>query len=220
MRFPGFTTLYEESVAESPKPDADAGGENRLCHPWSWGRRCSHLAGPNQHFTQPPPRFTEASLVNEFEKLGIGRPSTYASIFGTLRDRSTSKTRTANSFPRTWVRWSMACWWNVSGSPQRGIYGPAGRQARQIEEGQRDWMETLHAFYDPFVVDLQHATRKMRDVRKEVEETNEVCDKCSVPWSSAGDALAGLWPAPVSRSPKNARLSTVTTAPHPSPPPP
>src|SRR3989475_6931687 len=88
MRFPGFTTLYEESLTETIRPDTDAGAQNRLLPPLVVGQDVQVTSlEPNQHFTQPPPRFSEASLVNELEKLGIGRPSTYASILATLRER-------------------------------------------------------------------------------------------------------------------------------------
>src|SRR5262249_13647084 len=88
MRFPGFTALYEESLAETTKPEYDAGAHNRLLPPLVVGQDVQVTSlEPNQHFTQPPPRYTEASLVSELEKLGIGRPSTYASILGTLRER-------------------------------------------------------------------------------------------------------------------------------------
>jgi DNA topoisomerase-1 len=88
MRFPGFTALYEESQAEPVRSDTDAEAHNRLLPPLLVGQevQVTKLV-PNQHFTQPPPRFSEASLVSELEKLGIGRPSTYASILGTLRER-------------------------------------------------------------------------------------------------------------------------------------
>src|SRR3989440_7469564 len=88
MRFPGFAVLYEESRPESLAPETDTEANNRLLPPMVVGQAVQVTAVvPNQHFTQPPPRFTEASLVSELEKLGIGRPSTYASILGTLRQR-------------------------------------------------------------------------------------------------------------------------------------
>jgi DNA topoisomerase-1 len=183
MRFPGFTTLYEESLAESPKPDADAGVHNRLLPPLVVGQNVQLTSlEPNQHFTQPPPRFTEASLVSELEKLGIGRPSTYAAILGTLRER-----RYVEDKERRFIPTDLGTTVNgllVESFPDLlNVQFTAQLEDKldQIEEGKCDWVATLHAFYEPFVVELQQATRKMRDVRKEVEETDEVCDKCQRP---------------------------------------
>ena len=183
MRFPGFTALYEESLAESPKPDADAGAHNRLLPPLVVGQDVQVTSlEPNQHFTQPPPRFTEASLVSELEKLGIGRPSTYASILGTLRER-----RYVEDKERRFIPTDLGTTVNsllVESFPDLlNVQFTAQLEDKldQIEEGKCDWVATLHAFYEPFVVELQQATRKMRDVRKEVEETDEVCEKCQRP---------------------------------------
>jgi DNA topoisomerase-1 len=183
MRFPGFTALYEESLAETVKPDADAGAHNRVLPPLVVGQEVQVAAlEPNQHFTQPPPRFTEASLVSELEKLGIGRPSTYASILGTLRERRYIEDKERRLVPTelgTTVNGLL-----VDSFPDLlNVQFTAQLEDKldQIEEGKCDWVATLHAFYEPFVVELQQATRKMRDVRKEVEETDEVCDKCQRP---------------------------------------
>ena len=183
MRFPGFTALYEESLAESPKPDTDAGAHNRRLPPLVVGQEVQITSlEPNQHFTQPPPRFTEASLVSELEKLGIGRPSTYAAILGTLRER-----RYVEDKERRFIPTDLGTTVNgllVESFPDLlNVQFTAQLEDKldQIEEGKCDWVATLHAFYEPFVVELQQATRKMRDVRKEVEETNEICDKCQRP---------------------------------------
>src|SRR5438132_82926 len=183
MRFPGFTALYEESLAETVKPDTDAGAQNRLLPPLVVGQEVQVTSlEPNQHFTQPPPRYTEASLVSELEKLGIGRPSTYASILGTLRER-----RYVEDKERRFIPTELGTTVNgllVESFPDLlNVQSTAQLEDKldQIEEGKCDWVATLHAFYEPFVVELQQATRMMRDVRKEVEETNEVCDKCQRP---------------------------------------
>ena len=183
MRFPGFTALYEESLAETVKPDTDAGAQNRLLPPLAVGQDVQVTSlEPHQHFTQPPPRFTEASLVSELEKLGIGRPSTYASILGTLRER-----RYVEDQDRRFIPTELGTTVNgllVESFPDLlNVQFTAQLEDKldQIEEGKREWVETLHAFYKPFMAELQQATHKMRDVRKEVEETDEVCEKCQRP---------------------------------------
>ena len=183
MRFPGFTALYEESLAETVKPETDAGAQNRLLPPLAVGQDVQVTSlEPNQHYTQPPPRFTEASLVSELEKLGIGRPSTYASILGTLRER-----RYVEDQDRRFIPTELGTTVNgllVESFPDLlNVQFTAQLEDKldQIEEGKREWVETLHAFYKPFMAELQQATHKMRDVRKEVEETDEVCEKCQRP---------------------------------------
>ncbi len=196
MRFPGFTTLYEESQAESATADADAEAHNRLLPPVVVGQAVQVTAlVPNQHFTQPPPRFTEASLVSELEKLGIGRPSTYASILGTLRER-----RYVHDKERRLIPTELGATVNallVESFPDLlNVQFTAQLEGKldQIEEGKCDWVATLHEFYGPFVAELQQATHKMRDVRKEVEETDEVCEKCQRPmvirWGRFGRFMA------------------------------
>jgi DNA topoisomerase-1 len=84
VTFPGFLTLYQEGLDDSEDPDAD----RRLPALASGDAVSRHGVTPEQHFTEPPPRYTEASLVRKMEELGIGRPSTYASILDVLRDRN------------------------------------------------------------------------------------------------------------------------------------
>jgi DNA topoisomerase-1 len=149
MRFPGFTALYEESLAETVKPETDAGAQNRLLPPLAVGQDVQVTSlEPNQHFTQPPPRFTEASLVSELEKLGIGRPSTYASILGTLRER-----RYVEDQDRRFIPTELGTTVNgllVESFPDLlNVQFTAQLEDKldQIEEGKREWVETLHAFY-------------------------------------------------------------------------
>jgi DNA topoisomerase-1 len=183
MRFPGFTVLYEESQPETLVQDAEEGGQNRALPPLTVGQEVEVKAVvPNQHFTQPPPRFTEASLVQELEKLGIGRPSTYASILSTLHERKYVQDQERRLVP------------TELGSTINGLLiehfpdlldvqftAQLEDTLDQIEEGQQDWVQTLHDFYEPFAVTLENATHKMRNIKKEVEETDEVCEKCQRP---------------------------------------
>jgi DNA topoisomerase-1 len=196
MRFPGFTTLYEESTTESLGSDAESGGENPTLPPLVVGQEVQVTTlTPNQHFTQPPPRFSEASLVNELEKLGIGRPSTYASILGTLRDRQYIQDQERRLVPTELGQTINALL--VENFPDiLDVQFTAQLEDKldKIEEGTYAWVETLQNFYKPFAADLQQAAQKMRDVKKEVEETAEICDKCQKPmvirWGRFGRFLA------------------------------
>jgi DNA topoisomerase-1 len=196
MRFPGFTTLYEESATESPNTDAESGGENPTLPPLVVGQDVQVTAlVPNQHFTQPPPRFSEASLVSELEKLGIGRPSTYASILSTLRDRRYVQDQERRLVPTELGQTINALL--VDNFPDiLNVQFTAQLEDKldKIEEGAYAWVETLQNFYAPFAADLQQAAQKMRDIKKEVEATDEVCDKCQKPmvirWGRFGRFLA------------------------------
>jgi DNA topoisomerase-1 len=196
MRFAGFTTLYEEAAAEAPAQDADTEGKNNLLPSLHKGEVVTlQELLPKQHFTQPPPRFTEASLVHELERLGIGRPSTYASILSTLRDR-----HYVDDSDRKFVPTELGTMVNellVECFPDiLNVSFTADLEDKldKIEGGQHNWVETLQNFYDPFVVDLQRAAETMRDVKKEFEETDEVCDKCGkimiIRWGRFGRFMA------------------------------
>jgi DNA topoisomerase-1 len=196
MRFPGFTTLYEESAPETARHDADQGGQNRTLPLLVVGQEVRVTAlTPLQHFTQPPPRYTEASLVSELEKLGIGRPSTYAAILSTLRDRRYVRDQERKLLPTELGETVNALL--VESFPDiLDVQFTAQLEDKldKIEEGRYQWVETLQSFYEPFIADLEQATHKMRDVKREVEETDEVCDKCHKPmvirWGRFGRFLA------------------------------
>ena len=179
MRFAGFTVLYEESQPERAGGQ-DEEGHNPALPPLQEGQQVeARELVPNQHFTQPPPRYTEASLVSELEKLGIGRPSTYASILSTLRDRQYIEDQARRLVP-TELGITITGLLVEHFPDLLNVQFTAQLEDKldQIEAGRHDWVDTLHDFYDAFEVDLQRATQKMRGIKKEVEETDEVCDKC------------------------------------------
>ncbi len=196
MRFPGFTTLYEETAPETPQDGTDTGGQNRTLPSLVVDQVVSVTAlTPMQHFTQPPPRFTEASLVNELEKLGIGRPSTYAAILSTLRDRQYVQDHERKLTPTELGKTVNVLL--VESFPDildAQFTAQLEDKLDKIEEGKYQWIETLQNFYEPFAANLVEATQKMRDVKREVEETDEVCDKCQEPmvirWGRFGRFLA------------------------------
>ena len=182
MRFPGFTAVYEEAQAEpsGQRDQGDDAGHNPTLPVLEEGQpvECRELV-PKQHFTQPPPRYSEASLVSELEKLGIGRPSTYASILGTLRDRQYVQDQERRLVPtELGITLTVLLVDNFPDLLNVQFTAQLEDKLDQIEAGRHDWVDTLHDFYDAFEADLQRATNKLRDIKKEVEETDEVCDKC------------------------------------------
>ncbi|OGC25650.1 DNA topoisomerase I [candidate division WOR-1 bacterium RIFOXYB2_FULL_42_35] len=133
---------------------------------------------PAQHFTQPPPRYTEASLVKELEKRGIGRPSTYAPIMATIQDRGyVEKEGKALKPTEIGITTNGLL---VKHFPKiLNIKFTAGLedQLDDILEGKKDWIEILHEFYEPFALALKEADQNMEKIKTETM-TKEVCPKC------------------------------------------
>jgi len=203
VKFPGFTVLYTEAKEEMPAEagkqpsiEEEAEEEGRLLPALAVGDRLRILGlVPKQHFTQPAPRFTEALLIKELEEKGIGRPSTYAAILSTILERKyvekvegrlrpTELGKVVNGllvehFPDVL---------NVQFTAQME------ESLDHIEEGNKDWVETVRAFYNPFEKRLEKAQVEMRDVKREEIPTEIVCDKCArkmvIKWGRHGRFLA------------------------------
>ena len=181
MKFKGFTAVYVETREEQDAaPDEDA--ESNL-PPLTEGEALT-LNGlePKQHFTQPPPRFTEASLVKALEELGIGRPSTYASILGTIiHDRGYVRRERRTLFPAelgTEVTDLLMPFFqdimNVEFTAQMED------ELDRVEEGELDWVKAVRDFYGPFEKDLKKAQKEMVN-QKAGAETGEACPDCGEP---------------------------------------
>ena len=124
---------------------------------------------PEQHFTQPPPRFSEASLVKELEEKGIGRPSTYAAILSTIQDRGYVEKKEGRFHPtELGIDGQRPARRRASPtSSARDFTAQMEEQLDQVEEGTADWVKLLDDFYAPFKLDLEKAKIEMRDVKRE-----------------------------------------------------
>jgi DNA topoisomerase-1 len=135
-----------------------------------------------QKFTQPPPRYNEASLVKVLEERGIGRPSTYASIINTIQDRDYVKKIQAKFVPTeigTVVTGLL-----VKNFPYifDTLYtAKLETELDAVEEGEERWTDLLNGFYDHFEEELVVAGKNMEDIKRMEQATNEVCDKCGSP---------------------------------------
>ncbi len=134
---------------------------------------------PTQHFTSPPPRFTEASLVKALETEGIGRPSTYASIIATIQDRQYVQLRDRRFFATDLgVKVTEKL---IEGFPdlmELGFTRKIESELDQIEESHRDWVEVIRGFYDPLARDLATAEDRMTHARAEATPSEHKCPKC------------------------------------------
>jgi DNA topoisomerase-1 len=168
LKFAGYTKVYEVSETDDEKTEA-AEAADHLLPPLEIGDRVTlTVVRPEQHFTQPPPRFTEASLVKELEEDGIGRPSTYASIMSTIVDRGYVEKKEGRFFP-TELGILVNSLLVVSFPRIVSIDFTAKMEADldHVEEGTQDWHALLADWYDPFKDDLEKARVEMRDVKRD-----------------------------------------------------
>ena len=176
LKFPGFRALYlegrddSEEEGEGPLPEL-AVGENL---------DCSKLDA-KQHFTQPPPRYTEASLIKALEEKGIGRPSTYAPIISTLTGRHYVLKESGKLNPTALGSTvSDLLTQHFSDIMDTNFTARMEEELDEVARGERQWVPMLKDFYGPFQKTLELATEAMPRVRVE-EATDEVCDKCGSP---------------------------------------
>jgi DNA topoisomerase-1 len=151
LAFDGYLKLYREEVTEE-KPGGDADSDNRMLPPM--GERDPLKSGQvtaEQHFTQPPPRFSEASLVKKMEELGIGRPSTYASILSVLQDRQYVKLDKRRFVPEDRGRLVTAFLTSFfERYVDTGFTAGLEEQLDDISGGRADWRQVMHAFWAHF----------------------------------------------------------------------
>jgi len=177
IQFPGFLSLYIEARDE----DAVADDEDRKPLPaLTEGELLDLLKlSPDQHFTQPPPRYTEASLVRSLEEKGIGRPSTYAPILSTLQDRG-YVVRAERRLEPTELGEIVNDLLVEHFPDVVDVDFTANMEERldDIAQGRRMWVPVMREFYGPFAVTLRTAEKEMEKVAPPVEESDEICEKC------------------------------------------
>ncbi len=173
--FDGFTVLYTEGKdTEQEKAKALPELEEKM------PLKLKNI-DPNQHFTEPPARYTEASLIKALEEDGIGRPSTYASIISTIisreyviREGKSLKPTELGEIVTKLMKERFPKIVNLKFTAQMET------DLDLVEEGKNDWVETLRNFYDDFSKTLDKAKEEMADVKIELKEdqTDEICEKC------------------------------------------
>jgi DNA topoisomerase-1 len=179
LLFPGFMTLYIETA------DENGGGED------AEGRIPELTVGevlqllnltPEQHFTQPPPRYTEATLIKELEENGIGRPSTYASILDNIQEREYVAKDKGRLYPT-----ELGCLVtdllveNFPAILNVEFTAQMEDELDKVEDGHLPWVQALEDFYDPFQKDLEKAKVQMQDMKGKGVPTDLKCEKCGAP---------------------------------------
>ncbi len=182
VRFPGFLVVYEEAKDENGAENGKAEGKIGIPE-LSVGDLLDLIRLiPEQHFTQPPPRYTEATLVKALEEHGIGRPSTYAPILTTLRQRGYVE-RQGKSLVPTELGFTVNDLL-VEYFPSVFEVGFTARMEEGLDKvasGEQDWVQLVREFYEPFSEMLKVAEESMPDRRVPDQPTGEVCELCGAP---------------------------------------
>ncbi|MGA3161711.1 MAG: type I DNA topoisomerase [Terracidiphilus sp.] len=192
VRFDGFLKVYE--VLEDKKDEEDEAA-NKLPNLDNVKLLELDELKDEQHFTSPPPRYNEASLVKELEERGIGRPSTYASIINTIQDREYVTKHSGRFYPTEIGM--VVCDLLVESFPY--IFDVAytaklEEELDEIEEGHEKWTDLLNGFYGYFADELKDAGKNMRNIKRMEKKTDEKCDLCGSPlvlkWGKFGSFYA------------------------------
>src|SRR5437870_654216 len=181
QKFDGFLKVYQEGRDETVAEDDEA--ERTLPLVADGEKLTLNKIDPEQHFTEPPPRFTEATLVKVLEEKGIGRPSTYAAIMTTIQDREYVEKKEGRFHP------------TALGKTVNDVLIEGGfddlfnetytarmeEELDEIEEGKLKWTDALSEFYDKFKDDLAKFQKYAKDIKEKETPTEEVCLKCNTP---------------------------------------
>jgi DNA topoisomerase I len=194
MRFDGFLKLYESS--DDSKDDDESANRLPSLDNVKTLERDELL--PEEHATQPPPRYNEASLVKVLEERGIGRPSTYASIINTIQDREYVVKHGGSRGPFFPTEIGVVvCDLLVKNFPyifDSAYTAKLETELDDIEEGTEKWTDLLNAFYDHFEKELKDAGKKMENIKRMEQKTNEKCELCGSPlilrWGKFGTFYA------------------------------
>src|SRR5271163_2194024 len=192
-KFKGFLEVYEEG--KDQKDDDDEELKHRLPLVEEGEELRFKSIEPEQHFTEPPPRFNEATLVKELESDGVGRPTTYASILATIQEREYVK-KDGGKFVPTELGMVVTDLLLESFQNLFDVKYTARMEEEldDIEEGKIDWRESMSEFYERFMKDLDHAERHMTDIKRMEKPTDQVCEKCGKPmvikWGKNGSFIA------------------------------
>ena len=192
-KFDGFLKAYEEGKDQTDEDDEE------LKHKLPLVTEGENLRfkgiRPEQHFTEPPPRYNEATLVKRLEADGVGRPSTYASILSTIQEREYVN-KEGGRFTPTELGMVVTDLLLESFDDIFDVKYTARMEEEldDIEEGKIDWRNAMSEFYQRFDKDLKHAEEHMTDIKRMEKPTDLLCEKCGKPlvikWGKHGSFIA------------------------------
>lgn len=177
VRFQGFMKLYVEGNDDG-KEEGD-----KFLPPLAQGDQLQkEEIEPKQHFTQPPPRYTEARLVKTLEELGIGRPSTYAPTLETIQKRGYVAIEEKKFMPTELGELVIQLMEEFFPEILNAEFTANMEQnLDHVEEGEENWVHVLSEFYESFEKRLEFAEEEMKEIEIEDEVSDEICDKCGLP---------------------------------------
>ena len=179
VAFDGFLRVYQD-VKENNSEEPE---ENRLPVLKEEERLNLLELSPKQHFTKPPPRFSEATLIKELEENGIGRPSTYAQIVSTIKQRKYVESKNRRLFPTELGKTvNQILVRNFPDVFEVKFTATMEEELDKIEQGKEEWVKVLKDFYTPFKLDLEKVENDKQNIRKLTQQkTDQVCEKCAAP---------------------------------------
>jgi DNA topoisomerase-1 len=178
LRFEGFMIVYEEKRDEEREAKAGEFVNIPAAIEEDQPQKLLQLI-PEQHFTQPPPRYSEASLVRTLEENGIGRPSTYAPIIGTIQQRGYVYREDRRLFPTdTGILVNDLLVEHFPDVIEVGFTARMESDLDRIASGDEEWVEVIESFYLPFEADLKVAEEKIPEMKIELEPIGRACPKC------------------------------------------
>ena len=193
LKFEGFLKVYEES--KDARDEEDEALKHKL-PPLEAGQSLTlRSVTPEQHFTEPPPRYNEASLVKELEDRGIGRPSTYSAILSTIQERQYVQ-KLGGKFAPTEIGLVVT---DLLVDNFKDIFDTQytarlEEELDEIEEGKEKWTDALKDFYKKFQKDLHYAEKHMENIKRMEKPTTEKCERCGSPlvikWGKHGSFYA------------------------------
>jgi DNA topoisomerase I len=193
LKFDGFLRVYEES--KEGKDEEDEELKHKLPALEAGQKLTLRSLNPEQHFTEPPPRYNEASLVKELEERGIGRPSTYSAILTTIQERQ-YVSKVGGKFIPTEIGLVVT---DLLVENFRDIFdvqytARLEEELDEIEEGKEGWTDALAEFYKKFEKDLRYAQKHMENIKRMEKPTDEKCERCGSPlvikWGKHGSFYA------------------------------
>ncbi len=193
MKFEGFLKVYEEGKDQKDEDDDEL--KNKLPLVTEGETLKFKAIKPEQHFTEPPPRYNEATLVKKLEADGVGRPSTYASILSTIQERE-YVIKEGGKFTPTELGMVVTdlLLENFNNLFDVKYTARMEEELDEIEDGRVEWRVAMADFYDRFQKDLEHAERHMTDIKRMEKPTDQLCEKCGKPmvikWGKHGSFVA------------------------------